>query len=407
MLSVESALELILARAHALPAERVPVAEAAGHVLAEEARCDTDLPPWSNSAVDGYAVRAADLGGATEAAPARLPLAQEIAAGAPMPPPLAPGTAARILTGAPLPDGADAVVMQEDTSLERGSVGFRAAVEPGANVRYAGEDLHRGDVALTAGTALHAPQVALLASAGAAQPLVYRRPRVAVVTTGDELVPATVAPPPGKIRNSNGPALAAMVTEAGGVVALAIHLPDDLDATRAAFESLAAPEAGLDMVLCAGGVSVGDRDYVKPALEAVGSLELWRIAVKPGKPMAVGRLGGALFFGLPGNPASAWVTFELFVRPALRKMSGHTGTDLYRPKAAVRVTETAPHAPGRREYARAVVWQERGRLSARLAGAQGSSILRSMADANALLIIPEESPGLQPGDEAEAIILEG
>ncbi|HZT42829.1 MAG TPA: gephyrin-like molybdotransferase Glp [Chthonomonadaceae bacterium] len=407
MRTVEEALEAILGRVKRLPVARVALLDSLGRVLAEDVAADIAVPPFDNSAVDGYAVRAADITGARPESPVRLRTLPEVPAGALATKPVLPGTAARIMTGAPVPPGADAIVMVEDTRSAGESIEILQAAQPGQHVRYAGEDVTPGSVVLRAGTLIHAAEIAMLATMGRATVPTFRPARVAVLSTGDEVVDIEegVAPPPGKIRNSNGYALAALVREAGAEVRTRLHISDDLDATEAALRQCV--EAGADAIVSAGGVSVGDRDFIKPALERLGRLELWRVAMKPGKPLAFGSIGEILFFGLPGNPVSALVTFELFVRPALGKMAGRQEEDLKRPVVQAVVTEPVAHVPGRREFVRAVTTAEGGRFLTRPTGAQVSGILHSMLGANSLLVIPEDSSGLTPGQTAAVLLLHG
>jgi molybdopterin molybdotransferase len=409
MKSVEEALSAILEQVTRLESERVPLLEALGRVLDEDILADIPVPPFANSAVDGYAARAAETVGASSARPVRLRLVADLPAGAWPETALAPGTAARILTGAPVPPGADAVVMQEDTRRRPdGFVEVLAAVEPGQHIREAGEDIPRGARALTAGTPIRAAEIAVLATMGRPTVQTVRPARVAIVTTGDEVVDieSGIAPPPGKIRNSNRYALAAQVRETGATLCALQHIQDDLEATEQTLRELSDPAQGADVIIAAGGVSVGDRDYVKPALEKLGRLELWKVAIKPGKPLAFGRLGPALFFGLPGNPVSAMVTFELFARPALRKLAGYADADLCRAPIRAVVGEAVAHTPGRREYVRAITRWEGDGYMARPTGAQGSGILHSLTRANSLLIVPEDSPGLSVGEIVEALLLD-
>ena len=406
MLTVEEALEAILGRTRVLPEERVPLLAARNRILAEEVFADSDVPPFDNSAVDGYAVRAADTRGAGPERPVVLVVKEEILAGAPPKVAIGPGTAARIMTGAPLPSGADAIVMVEDTQPgENGAVRIREEARAGQHVRRAGEDMPQGTRALRPGSPIRPAEIALLATLGRAHIRTYRQARVAVISTGDEVIEIEegAPPPPGKIRNSNRYALAALVEEAGAVVHAATHIPDDPEATEAVLRECA--RAGVDAIVTAGGVSVGDRDYVKPALEKLGTLALWRVAMRPGKPLAFGSIAHTLFFGLPGNPVSALVTFELFVRPALWKFAGVPEDRLARPKVQAVVTETISHTPGRREYVRAFTSADSGEFITRPTGGQGSGNLHTLALANSLLIVPADSLGLRPGDTAEVVLL--
>lgn len=407
MRTVEEALEAILEQVSRLPTEQKPLLQSAGRVLAEIAFADTDLPPFDNSAVDGYAVQAADTLGATPSRVCRLRTLNEVPAGTQAVQIVQTGTAARVMTGAPLPAGADAMVMIEDTdSSEAGWVEIRQEARPEQHVRRRGEEMRRGAQALAAGTLLRPAEIGMLATLGFATVPVYRQARVAIVTTGDEVIDIVAGklPPSGHIRNSNRYMLAALVQDAGAELHSLTHVRDDLAATEAAFQQLAAVGTGADVIVTAGGVSVGDRDYVKPALEKLGRLDLWRVAMKPGKPLAFGRIGDTLFFGLPGNPVSAMVTFELFVRPALWKLAGRT--ILERPRVQATLTHPIVHAPGRREYVRAVTTSERGRFITTPTGvAQGSGMLTSLTAANSLLIVPMEAETLPPNSVVEVILL--
>lgn len=407
MRTVEEAWAAIMGQVEPLPTEQVPLLQAAGRVLAEVACADTDLPPFDNSAVDGYAVQAQDTVGATPERPCRLRTLEAVPAGALAMQTVLHGTAARVMTGGPLPPGADAMVMIEDTDAsEAGWVEIHVEARPEQHVRRQGQEMRRGDQALRAGAPLRPAEIGMLATLGFATVPVYRQARVAVVTTGDEVVDIVAGnlPPPGHIRNSNRYMLAALVQEAGATLHSLTHVRDDPEATEAAFRTLSAPETGADVILTAGGVSVGDRDFVKPALEKLGRLDLWRVAMKPGKPLAFGRIGDTLFFGLPGNPVSAGVTFELFVRPALWKMAGRT--DLERAKIRATLTHPITHIPGRREYVRAVTRSEQGRfVTTPTAADQGSGILSSLTAANSLLIVPTEAETLAAETLVEVILL--
>ncbi len=409
MRTVEEALETILAQARTLPSVRVPLLEALGRVLNEDVTADISVPPFDNTAVDGYAVRAADTAGAAPESPVLLFVTVDVPAGVVAREAVTAGTAARIMTGAPMPPGADAVIMVEDTRpAQDGRVMILEAAQPGQHVRRAGEDVSCGTVVLTQGTFVRAAEIAMLATMGRATVSVVRPARVAVVSTGDEVVDIGegVAPPPGKIRNSNLYALAALVREAGAVVHSLTHIPDEPVSTEATLRACADPATGADVIVTAGGVSVGDRDFVKPALESLGRLELWRVAMKPGKPLAFGGIGETLFFGLPGNPVSAMVTFELFVRPALWKLMGRAESDLARRQVPAVLLESLEHTPGRREYVRAVTTLRDGRFETRPTGAQGSGLLHSMTRANSLLIVPQESRGVAAGETVAVLLLE-
>ncbi len=414
MLKMEDALTQILAAAHPLNAIETPLLSALGSYLAEEVFADIDLPPFDNSAVDGYAVRAEDTAGASSASPVMLREVGGVAAGGMPEGAVTAGTAYRIMTGAPMPTGANAVVMIEDTrnALAREGtfdyVEIHEAAVPEQHVRRAGEDLRTGARVLEVGARIRPPEIAMLATMGRATVRTGRAPRVAVFSTGDELVDISTGaiPPPGHIRDSNRYTLAAMVRDAGAIVHSIGRLPDDPDATEEALRTAADPNTGVDVILTAGGVSVGDRDYVKPAVEKLGVLSLWRVAIKPGKPLAFGQIGRALFFGLPGNPISAMVTFELFARPALLQMAGGRGDDLHRRKVMATLLEPIPHVPARREYVRAVTAWRNGAFETRVSGKQGSGMLQSAVAANSLLVIPEHSDGLEAGAVVEVLLID-
>ncbi len=419
MRTVEEAQAAILELIRTLPAVRLPLLEAHLRVLAEDVAADMDVPPFDNSAVDGYAVLAEDTLGATSDSPITLRTLRDIPAGAMPTETITSGTAARIMTGAPVPHGATAIVMIEDTLQPMQPRGFQESTggrggtvvileeaRSGQHIRRAGGDVRRGEVVLFAGTYLRSAEIGMLATLGRTGVQCVRAPRVAIISTGDEVVAVEegVVPPPGKIRNSNSLALAALVREAGAGLHSMHHIPDDLDATIAVLRECADPETGADVIVAAGGVSVGDRDFVKPALEAIGTLDLWRVAMKPGKPLAFGRIDDTLFFGLPGNPVSAQVTFELFVRPALRKMMGRA--DLLRSLVTATLTESVSHEPGRREYVRAVTVFESGTFNTTPTGAQDSNRQRSMTLANSLLILPQEAEDLPAGTDVEVLLLD-
>jgi molybdopterin molybdotransferase len=416
MISIEEARERILDFIERLPAETKPLEDALGQVLAEDVTSSLTIPPLDNTSMDGYAVRAADTEGASQTAPVTLRVIGEVAAGYIYQGEVLPGTAVRIMTGAPVPRGADAIVPFEETdeppgrnfgSFAKGreSVGIFKAARPGNNVRRAGEDVERGSLVLRAGTELRAAQMGVLASLGRQTVSVYRRPVVAVLSTGDELLALGEPWQEGKIYDSNAYSLVALVSEAGG-------LPLRLGIARDTVEDLTAKihEAieRADLIITSAGVSRGDYDVVKDVLLREGEIGFWTVRMKPGKPLAFGRfprLNGRRLphLGLPGNPVSSMVAFELFGRPAVFKLMGRRGWQ--RPTLRVTVEDRVENSDGRRFMARAIVRHQEGRYVASLTGPQGSGILTSMALANALVVCPEDLQALEPGDEAEAIML--
>jgi len=410
MISVEQAIQRILMDLKPLPPEAVPLSAALGRVLAEHARAPFDLPPFANSAMDGYAVLAADTANASHRDPRRLQVVGDIAAGAQALPELTRGQAARITTGAPLPPGADAVVPVEDTSDGGDMAGSRLAPQvdvlqpatPGAYVRRRGADVAAGSTAVEAGTLLRPAEIGLLAALGVAAPQVHRQPVVGVLSTGSELVSIDQPLGPGRVHDANGPALLAAVQAAGGRALSLGIAPDDPVAVAEALDR--AVEQGVDLLLTSAGVSVGARDYVRTALERHGSLEFWKVNMRPGKPLAWGSYRRVPFFGLPGNPVSAQVGFEVFVRPALLRLAGARSLQIGR--LAVRLLQPAD-SDGRESYLRARVRRSGGGFVAELTGEQGSGVSSSMVRANALLVLPAGVRRVEPGATLDALPLTG
>lgn len=392
LLPVEDARARALALATPLPTEWARLEEALGRALGAEIIAQRTLPPWDNSAMDGYAVRSADLTGSL---PVRLTVGETIHAGSTPRIELRPSTCARIMTGAPLPPGADAVVMQERTKPLQGpegsSVEILEAVSAGNFVRPQGEDARAGSPLLAQGTPLGIPELGLIIAQGMMTVPVPRRPRVAILSTGDELCRADEAPE-GRIVDTNAPALALAVMRAGGLPTL-LGIARD---TQAEVSARLADAQSFDVVISSAGVSVGEKDFVKAALQEQGvELNFWRVAIKPGKPLVVGRRGGTLYFGLPGNPTSSLVTFELFVRPVLRRLQGHV--DVEPPQVPGRLDGELRKAPGLAHYIRvAASWRD-GELWARPLATQTSGALRSAASATHLLHFPRESNSLTHG----------
>jgi molybdopterin molybdotransferase len=407
VLTPTEAARLILEHVTALPAARRALREALDLVLAEDVASPIDLPAWDNSAMDGYATRAADVADASPARKVSLAVIESVAAGQFPARPIGPGQATRIFTGAPLPVGADTVIRQEDTEgTAPGRVTVVAGRDARKNVRYRGEDIRAGAVVLASGTALGPAQLGVLASIACATPLVHRAPRVAFMGSGDEIVDLDRADEilaGRKIATSNSYTLHALIRRAGGE-------PVDLGIARDTKESLREHLAGArdaDLLVTTAGVSVGEHDFVRDVLTELGcAMKLWRVRMRPGAPLGFGLLGATPWIGLPGNPVSTMVTFELFVRPAIRRLLGHRLP--FRRTVPVCVGEAITLGPKLRHFLRAVVTPDGagGALTARLTGPQGSGILTSMARANALLIVPEDRPSVAPGETLTALLLD-
>jgi molybdopterin molybdotransferase len=401
MISFDQARDRILAAAPSPRRERVQLLGALNRVLAEDVAAPRDAPPWDNTAVDGFAVRAADTAGAAPERPASLTVIETVPAGRMPSRTVGPGQATRIMTGAPMPAGADAVVMVEDTATGGDQVDIQAAVAPAENVRPRGEDVRAGTVMLTAGTPLRPAELAMLASFGRSQVRVTRRPRVGILSTGDELAEIDEPVTEEKILNVNSWAVAAQVLDAGAVPVLLGIARDKPDEIREAIgEGLST-----DVLIISGGVSMGDYDFVKDVLsELGGGLAFWKVRIKPARPLAFGTLGSVPAFGLPGNPVSSMVSFEVFVRPFLRKAMGHA--ELERPVVKARLTEPVRKKAGRRFFLRAVVHPDgHGGHTARTTGSQGSGVLSSMVLANALMDLPEDLDGPLPKGETVSVRL--
>ncbi len=403
VIRLDEALTRVLARIPVLPAEGVELVEAWGRVLARDVLSDIDVSPFDNAEKDGYAVRAADTVGASPDRPVCLQVLECIAAGSVPKRPVDRGQASRITTGAPLPEGADAVVMVEDTgSLDSGrSVAIRMAVEPEQNVRRRGQEVRAGQVVLAAGEVLGAAALGLAAAVGHDRLDVHRRPQVGLVSTGDELVEVTCRPGPGQIRNSNSYALAAQVLQAGGRPHLLGVARDNARDTRA----LLSRAADYDVLISTGGVSMGDFDVVRTVLEELGDLDFWQVAMRPGAPQTFGTIQGTPFFGLPGNPTSTMVGFEVFVRPALRRMAGFRA--LERPRVTARLQADFTKPPGRCHLLRGrLEVSADGGYRVGLSGNQSSALLGAMHRAHCLVLIPEEVTTVPAGSPVTCIRLD-
>ncbi|HEX6538044.1 MAG TPA: gephyrin-like molybdotransferase Glp [Candidatus Dormibacteraeota bacterium] len=398
--SVAVAQERLLILLRPLGTERVALTDALQRVLREPVVARWDLPGFDNSAMDGYAVRAAEIAGAGRDAPVRLPLRGEAAPGQPATA-LGPGSAMRILTGAALPNGADTVVRQEDTERDGDIVLIQVAAAAGTNVRHRGEDVATGSVVLRPGGRLSPADVAVAAAAGTGWLSVASPPRVAVVATGDELQPAGADLRDSQVADSNTPMIACAVREAGGVPVPAGIVADTRAAVRQAL--LRAAESA-DLIVSSAGVSVGDHDHVRHVLAELGEIHLWRVAMRPGKPLLIGRVGAVPFIGLPGNPVSSSVTFELFARPAILRLQG--AERVHRRRVPVRLGEDVGKPLGLETYARARIVDAGGDLPVAVAsGGQGSHMLGALVAADVLLVLPAETGSMPRGAVVEAIPL--
>lgn len=404
MVSPDEARRLVLAQMRSLPRQTVAHRDALQLTLALDIESAFDLPPWDNSAMDGYAVIASDLAGASNAAPVTLPVIAVVAAGAPSPAEVLCGTCARIMTGAPIPSGADAVVMREETRESDESAQFLAPVTAGQNIRRRGSDIARGEKSLHAGRVIRAAEWGLLAALGQAQVEVFGRPRVAIITTGEELADVGSKLREGQIHDSNSWALAGLAQSSGATVVAMQHVGDaPHEFERTALELL--PHC--DALISSGGVSMGDFDPVRDALPRIAQVHFWKIAMKPGKPVMFATREtdnrSVPIWGLPGNPVSVMVAWEQFVRPALLKMQGRRALHRVEVRAGI---DGEHHSPaGKTEYVRAFVApdaQSPTGWTARLAGDQGSGRLSSMTCANALLVVPAPVTHLAPGAEVTA-----
>lgn len=409
-LTVEQALAAVLAGVTVLPTETVALLDALGRVLARPIVAQDSLPPFANSSMDGYALRAADVAGAGPEKAVTLRVVADIAAGKVVTAVIEPGSAARIMTGAPMPQGADAVVPVEDTNeawrgRERplpGTIQIRRSVQAGDYVRGVGEDILAGQTIIDAGQVLRPQEIGVLASLGQAQVPVVKRPCVAILATGDELIAVDQPLTPGKIRNSNGYTQAAQVAALGAIPVMLGIAGDTEASVRARLDEGLA--AGVDLFVSSAGVSVGAYDVVKAVLEQAGEVGFWRVRMRPGKPLAFGKYGGVPYLGLPGNPVSALVSFERFARAAILKMSGHQVFE--RPQVPV-IMQDAIQSDGRESYVRAFVARRGdGRYAATTTGSQGSHIMTSLVKANALVIVPEGVKVVAPGEQLRAWMLD-
>ena len=396
MLNVDDALrKLGDLTSPVLDTEVIPLTESKGRVVASAIDAPMDLPPFDASAMDGYALHANDLNQDRE-----LAVVGESRAGHVYQDPLAPGTAIRIFTGAPIPRGTSAVVIQEDVERNGDQISFRASLEIGENIRSRGHDIAKTQLLAKAGDRLDAYKISWLAACGVTNVTAVRRIRVALFSTGDELIDPGTPLGPGQIYDANRTALRELVSERPVEVLDLGALPDDPQAINRALETAA--EAA-DVVVTSGGVSVGDADYVKDVVAQAGSLDFWKIALKPGKPLAVGRVGKALFFGLPGNPVSTIITYLLFVAPTIDRLCGMSDNTPYRLPAILQ--ETIEHHQGRREYVRGVFGMNDDRVTVSPTGDQSSNRLATFANANCLIVVPEQTDDIKAGSIVDIVLL--
>ena len=411
MISVEQAFEKILSYMPVLEPEQAPILNTLGQVLAEDIFSDINIPPLDNAAMDGYAIRARDTAEAGSKTPAVLRVIDTVIAGAISTKEVAPGTAIRIMTGAPVPKGADAVVRFEDTDeterkgAAQNEIGVLCKLKPGANIRRAGEDVVKDSLILKKGTVIRPAEVGVLASLGKSKAPVIRRPVVAVLATGNELVEVGKPLPPGRIYNSNTYSVAALVKRYGGIPKI---LGIALDTEKSLIEKLRQGQDA-DMLITSGGVSAGDYDMVKDVLAKEGEITFWTVRMKPGKPLAFGTIKGGKgrsipHLGLPGNPVSSMVTFELFARPAIFKMMGKK--NFAKPAVEATLEEPIANTDGRRVFVRTIVEKRGGKFYARLTGPQGSGILTSMSLANGLVVVPEDKTEVKAGEVVNVMMLD-
>ena len=400
MRPVEEALRTVLDNIKVTGTERIPIQDSLHRVLAEDVHSKIYLPPWDNSAMDGYAVQWEDIKGATKEEPARLKITGSIRAGDIPDRSVGKGEAIKIMTGAPVPDGADTVVRVEDTKREGDVVYIFRAGKPGENIRKKGENVKRGDIILRKGTPIGPAQLGALAMIGKPIITVYRRPVVMIMSTGDELADLDEELTENKIPNSNSYAVSAQVLEAGGIPHIVGIARDNKESLR----EMIGLGLGGDMLIVSGGVSAGDYDFVKDILKEYGiDMKFWSVGIRPGHPLAFGVMKDIPVFGLPGNPVSTMITFEVFARPALLKMGGHTS--LFRPAVRAIMEEEFKGRPGRTHYVRAITRYKDGKYYVKSTGSQGSGILMSMVLANSLMVLPPEKDKVLPGEEVRVELL--
>jgi molybdopterin molybdotransferase len=401
MITVEKALQSIFLNFYSLGLEKVNILDARARVIGEDVFATRNIPPADNSAMDGYAVRHIDTKGATRVNPLRLKVIEEIPAGKVPQKRLKKGEASRIMTGAIIPDTADAIVRQEDTKKIGKTVIIYTSVKEGQDIRFAGEDVQKEDLIISKGSVVSPAQIGMLASLGRAFVSVYQKPRVAIIATGDELVDIENDPPPAKIVNSNSYSLAAQVMECGAIPLMLGIAKDKKSELQEKFKTA----LHADLIISSGGVSVGNFDIVKDIMGEIGNaMHFWQVAMKPGKPLAFGSIKGIPLFGLPGNSVSAMVSFEQFVRPYLLKMQGHT--KIFRQTIKALSSQEIQKKKGVKHFIRAIVKKEKNQYVAAITGEQGSGILKSMVLANALIALKENETKVKKGDPVTVQLLD-
>lgn len=400
MITVKDALERVLESIAPVGLERLDILSAQGKILGEDIYSTQNIPPKDNSAMDGYALRAEDTKGASRGKPVVLQVIEDIPAGKAAQKKVGPGQASRIMTGAFVPEGADSILRVEDTEPAGDRVRILVEVEKGLDVRFSGEDVRAGEKVIARGSLVRPAEIGMMASVGRSFISVYQAPVVAVLSTGDELVDVDGETSGGKIVSSNSYSLAAQVRECGASVLQMGIARDTREDLRKKFQAC----LRADIIISSGGVSVGDYDFVKDVISSLGAIEFWRVAMRPGRPLAFGKVGGKVLFGLPGNPVSAMISFEQFVRPVILKMSG--GEKIFRPTLRAIFDETFEKKSGLRYFLRGILSEEEGRYVVRTTGEQGSGILKSMVLANCLIILPEDMSIAKRGDEVLVQVLD-
>jgi len=402
MISVEDALHKILEEIIPLGQEKVNILDSLGRVIGEDIYATRNIPPKDNSAMDGYAVRWEDTRGASREKPVVLNVIEDIPAGAIPKEDVGRGESSRIMTGAPVPDGANSVVRVEDTAKQGRRVKVFVQAQKGRDIRLAGEDVRDGELVISRGDVIRPAEIGMLASLGRSIIMVYQKPVVAVVATGDELVDIDENPNPWQIVSSNSYSLAAQIIDCGGIplqIGIAKDTRDDLVSKfKAALRA--------DIIVSSGGVSVGDYDLVKDVMKEVGNkMQFWKVAMRPGRHLAFGSMGGVPMFGLPGNPVSSMVAFEQFIRPSILKMMGHK--NLFRRIVKATIREDITKKKGTKQFIRASIEYRKGKITVVSTGDQGSGILKSMVRANGLIILPENSTSAKKGDEVAIQLIDG